>query len=118
MCYVARRYEGKNYEVLRKSLRAYRPRDVCEAGQVLMNKKCGWSLDFLAVIAVVVVFSLLPHQCFDAVGFCNKKGSRGVRSVVLAISKYVFSGTRLNLTSRVNLENGQLNKKAKENNEN
>ena len=35
------RYEGKNYEVLRKSLRAYRPRDVCESGQVLMNKKCG-----------------------------------------------------------------------------
>jgi len=35
------RYEGRNYEVLRKSLRAYRPRDVCEPGQVLMNKKCG-----------------------------------------------------------------------------
>jgi len=34
-------YEGKDYEVLRKSLRAYRPRDVCEPGQVLMSKKCG-----------------------------------------------------------------------------
>jgi hypothetical protein len=33
-------YEGKNYEVLKKSLRAYKPKDVCEPGQVLMDKKC------------------------------------------------------------------------------
>ena len=38
------RYEGKNHEVLRKSLRAYKPRDICEPGQVLTNKICGKTL--------------------------------------------------------------------------
>jgi len=35
------RYEGKNHEVLKKSLRAYKPRDICEPGQVLTNQICG-----------------------------------------------------------------------------
>jgi len=55
---VAPRYEGKNYEVLRKSLRAYRPRDVCEPGQVLMSKKCGQCQIYFTILLFLFVFGL------------------------------------------------------------
>lgn len=38
------RYEGKTHEVLKKSLRSYKPKDICDSGQVLMDKKCGNTL--------------------------------------------------------------------------
>lgn len=36
----ALQYEGKSHEVLKKSLRSYKPRDVCDTGQLLMDKRC------------------------------------------------------------------------------
>lgn len=34
------KYEGKHYEVLKKSLKAYKPRNTCDVGQVLVDRKC------------------------------------------------------------------------------
>lgn len=34
------RYEGKQYEVLKKSLKSFKPKNTCDIGQVLIDKKC------------------------------------------------------------------------------
>src|SRR6218665_807375 len=46
------RYEGKQYEVLKKSLKSFKPKNTCDIGQVLIDKKCGQLLTYLPSLSM------------------------------------------------------------------